>query len=190
MRVLIAEALECVVTRIPFEKITVADIAEEAQISRTTFYRYFKDRNDVVDWMYNQAFAQRVAARGLKLDERYVTQWRQIGECVFEAVQGKPEFYRAVIRYTGQNSFLKTFVDNNIMRNLRVVEPRRRLADDPLDLKYSVCFYFAGVGQLLRQWIEDGMPVSPAKLQRTCERCMPDSLRECFESLAKDGIGN
>ena len=40
----------------PFSKITVDDICESAGIGRRSFYRYFKDKYDLLNWLYDHDF--------------------------------------------------------------------------------------------------------------------------------------
>ena len=47
-----AKAMGKLVERMPLDSITVNDIVAEASASRTTFYRYFKDKNDLLAYVY------------------------------------------------------------------------------------------------------------------------------------------
>lgn len=44
----IAEALFALMEQMPFEKISISDIAKKAGVGRATFYRHFKTKEDVV----------------------------------------------------------------------------------------------------------------------------------------------
>ena len=48
----IANVTEALLRKMPIEKINVKLIVEASKTSRTTFYRYFKDKYDVVIWIY------------------------------------------------------------------------------------------------------------------------------------------
>ena len=43
-------SLKRLLTEKPLAKITIADITEDCQISRMTFYYHFKDIYDLVEW--------------------------------------------------------------------------------------------------------------------------------------------
>ena len=47
-------ALNRLIARMDMEKITTEKIVEEAKISRATFYRYFKDKYDVLNRNYKE----------------------------------------------------------------------------------------------------------------------------------------
>lgn len=47
---MIVDAACRVFKRYPFERVTVQKIIDEAGVSRSSFYKYFKDKFDVVEW--------------------------------------------------------------------------------------------------------------------------------------------
>lgn len=49
----IVEATEELVKSMPFDSVTVTAICKQAGMSRPTFYRYFEDKFDVVQWAWN-----------------------------------------------------------------------------------------------------------------------------------------
>ena len=59
----------------PFEKITIKMITDEAGVIRPTFYNYFCDKYEVVEWIFNEyiiekvraMFEQKMYTEGLKL---------------------------------------------------------------------------------------------------------------------------
>ncbi|MBO7689481.1 MAG: helix-turn-helix transcriptional regulator, partial [Clostridia bacterium] len=53
-RLVILHAFDELVEKVGFSKITVSMLCEEAGVSRATFYRYFKDKYDVMNYNYKQ----------------------------------------------------------------------------------------------------------------------------------------
>jgi len=54
--VALAEGLKSLMTRMPFEKITIRDITDEASVIRTTFYNHFQDKYDLLDWIFYEYY--------------------------------------------------------------------------------------------------------------------------------------
>ena len=54
--VALAESLKSLMTHIPFEKITIRDITDEASVIRTTFYNHFQDKYDLLDWIFYEYY--------------------------------------------------------------------------------------------------------------------------------------
>ena len=54
--VALAESLKSLMMHIPFEKITIRDITDEASVIRTTFYNHFQDKYDLLDWIFYEYY--------------------------------------------------------------------------------------------------------------------------------------
>jgi len=54
--VALAQSLKSLMTRMPFEKITIRDITSEASVIRTTFYNHFQDKYDLLDWIFYEYY--------------------------------------------------------------------------------------------------------------------------------------
>lgn len=49
----LSQALKTLMGQIPFEKITINDVTNEAGVSRNTFYYHFSDINDLLSWTFD-----------------------------------------------------------------------------------------------------------------------------------------
>lgn len=49
----LSQALKELMTTIPFEKITINDVTNEAGVSRNTFYYHFSDINELLEWTFD-----------------------------------------------------------------------------------------------------------------------------------------
>ena len=49
----LSQALKTLMASIPFEKITINDVAQEAGVSRNTFYYHFSDINKLLEWTFD-----------------------------------------------------------------------------------------------------------------------------------------
>lgn len=63
----IAETLESICERTRFDRISTGLIAEEAGISRSSFYYHFESKNAVVIWLSSQAYEQGIDQIGRTL---------------------------------------------------------------------------------------------------------------------------
>ena len=60
-KALIGESLKVLMHDHPFEKITIKMITDEAGVIRPTFYNYFCDKYEVVEWIFNENIIEKSA---------------------------------------------------------------------------------------------------------------------------------
>ena len=97
-RVAIADSMKILLRTNPIEKITIDQILEKAGVSRRSFYRYFKDKYDLLEWIYNYDFCRFVEVRPEKSIWAYYPD-------ILRSLRSDPEFYSSAFVYSGQNSF-------------------------------------------------------------------------------------
>lgn len=85
-----------------FEKISVSDICESCNMNRKSFYYHFRDKYDLVNWIFDTEFME-VASR-----DRYPNFWKLMGNLCDYFYTNK-EFYCKAMKIQGQNSFLEHF---------------------------------------------------------------------------------
>ena len=94
----IAEAMKALMRSSMIEKITTRQIQEAAGVSRRSFYRYFKDKYDLLEWIYNNEFCRFVDVRPEKSIWDYYPD-------ILKSLRADPAFYYSAFSYRGQNSF-------------------------------------------------------------------------------------
>lgn len=79
----------------PIEKITIDSILEIAGVSRRSFYRYFKDKYELLEWIYNYDFCRFVEVRPEKSIWEYYPD-------ILRSLRADPEFYSSAFVYAGK----------------------------------------------------------------------------------------
>ena len=100
----LASSLKELMVEIPFEKITVAHICEKCGMNRKSFYYHFKDKYDLVNWIFDIEYIP--IAKSNVID----TSWSLFESLATYFYENKG-FYRKVMRITGQNSFHEHFCE-------------------------------------------------------------------------------
>ncbi len=171
-RQLLRDALMAlIVERGAWAPITIQDITDHANVSRTTFYLHFKDKDELLvsgmEEMYDALLAQfseevdDVARRHSSIDFDHVAQFADFYR-VMLGRQGSAGFVEAVHRY------LAEVVMKYILHDLL---PPGKPPDMPLEF---LAHYLAGaeIG-LMRWWLNTGMQMPGAELaRRVDELCM------------------
>jgi len=98
----LASALKELMAEVPFEKIQVAHICERCNMNRKSFYYHFKDKYDLVNWIFDTEFMEftKENINVLQSDDR----WEMIERCCWYFYENR-NFYRKALQIKGQNSF-------------------------------------------------------------------------------------
>ncbi len=97
----LAAALRELLEESSFEKVNVAQICERCGMNRKSFYYHFKDKYDLVNWIFDTDFIALVQKRP---DDR----WSFLEMLCFYFYENR-NFYRKALKVKGQNSFSEHF---------------------------------------------------------------------------------
>ncbi len=98
MKKAMADALKVHLRKRAFSKITVDDICITADVGRRSFYRYFKDKYELLNWLYEYEFCDSVEKSPDK------TIWDYFPDICRHLYSDRAFFVNA-FSVTGQNSF-------------------------------------------------------------------------------------
>ena len=97
----------------PFSKISVGDICQVCQMNRKSFYYHFRDKYDLVNWIFQTEFLTAVQRRP------YESTWALIGD-LCEYFYENRAFYHNALSVEGQNSFQDLDVVNQFLNDFPV----------------------------------------------------------------------
>lgn len=156
----LAQALKELMGEMPFDKIKISDICEKCGMNRKSFYYHFKDKYDLVNWIFDVEFFQEVSKPEYLLDELTL---RKMSEYFYE----NRDFYRRALRIEGQNSFREHFRD--ILETLIEMFIKGTVLT-ARDSDFYVKFYTDGIVGSVMRWLKD-------------KDCMPpDEFNELLET--------
>ena len=98
----LASALKELMNEKPFARISVSDICTKCEMNRKSFYYHFKDKYNLVNWIYNTEFLSVVRHK------EYESGWGLLDE-LCEYFYENRDFYRKTFKVDGQNSFSDYF---------------------------------------------------------------------------------
>lgn len=98
----LASALKELMTEEPFSKISVTDICERCGMNRKSFYYHFKDKYDLVNWIFDSEFLLIVRDNSAK------TSW-ELFDALCHYLYDNRKFYKPALQIEGQNSFSDHF---------------------------------------------------------------------------------
>lgn len=94
----IAEATKSLIRAHSIDTITVTEICDKANVNRRTFYRYFHDKYEVVEWIYYH---------DALVNSEHFKDWSVFDYMsrILESLYEDRKYYVNALKYHGQNSF-------------------------------------------------------------------------------------
>ena len=173
---LMADAVKTCMRTTPVEDITVRQIAEVSGLTRQTFYRHFKDKNDLINWYFDIILHESFERMGQ-------------GETIYDGllrkfnyIKEEALFFSAGFRNDEQNN-LKDHdfrMIHDFYRNMihdKTGEYPDTFTDSVLEMYCQSSVY------MTVKWVLNDMPSSPKELADIMIAAMPPSLAEQFEKL-------
>lgn len=104
-----AEALRRLMKKKPFSKISVTDICKQCDVSRKSFYYHFKDKYDLVDWIF-------YTYCGFSLEAENISDFWMFYKKLTTYIYNNKEYYVEVCKVEGAFSFRNT-LSSFLIRN-------------------------------------------------------------------------
>lgn len=166
----IVEAFNTLIADIDFENITIQAIIEEAEVSKATFYRYFKDKYDVMNYNYKHILDDAVRLSTVRNYRDLFLRLYQLGETKLRAIRG-------AFRSTGVNSFERYIYDysRSVVEEVTHLNRGRGLTREE-DLQLDVFCY--GISYMYKKWITGQYDITPSAAADRLYEIMPPTLKD------------
>lgn len=174
MRKAISDALEQLLEEADsLQDISVKDILARCGLSRPTFYRYFSDKYDVVNWSYTY-YVEELSG----LYDAAVLPSEALLRRFVQFFYDKRNYFHKVMDYVGQNSFFEHYLARLTQWYMAVRAPSAGEAP-PLSAqeRYMLLYVASGTAQTLKAWLCGGCAESPEQILRIIEQNLPDVMR-------------
>lgn len=177
----LAMSIKELMKKIPLTKISVQEISDNCGLNRQTFYYHFKDKFDLVNWIY------------------YTEVMKSIGNCksydnwsdgmykTLFYLSNNKSFYINALNTPGQNAFDEYFFNITFELIMGVImDLSKCMTISDMDKKFIADFYTHAFVGIVVQWIKNGMKLSPQvmvyKLQEIVEGSMIGALTRYTDS--------
>lgn len=163
-RSMIIDAFVELTKEIPYNEITVLRIVQEADVSRQTFYRHFKTKedimSDIVDTLITGITQRLQAMSNITLETalvEYFTFWQE-----------NRDFLRII--YEGQIESWMLAKYNEIMQEQFCILRNQFIDLDTRSYHLVMSFFIGGLYQMKRDWYERGYVETPEEMARLLNR--------------------
>ena len=168
----LAAALKELMREMPVSKISVGNICERCEMNRKSFYYHFRDKYDLVNWIYDTEFITVMQRKTIG------SVWEFLEELCRYFYENR-DFYRKALQIRGQNSFEEHFREMLLpveAEYLRGVFPEKELE------QFHINFYADALLCALERWLLDEKSMPPEEFVRMLRSCIYDPGREAAET--------
>ncbi|WP_376797289.1 TetR/AcrR family transcriptional regulator [Thermogemmatispora sp.] len=155
---LLAQALLALIAEKGYEAITIRDITERADIGYATFFRHYRDKDellrDVADVVINELL-------DILLGQQPGSDPGTLGQLIFRYVADHSQVVRVLLGSRGPASLVQHVIQRGSENVLRQHQPR---PDSPVPAEIAAHHLVASSIALIQWWIEHDMPYSPERM--------------------------
>ena len=148
---MLARALKEQLEQYPFNKISVRSICKACGMNRKSFYYHFKDKYDLLNWIFYNEFAACLQEGG---NLNFSSFMEQLSRYLYQ----HQTFYRRAFDVRGQNSFCDYFQEFLVTVCSCALRPY--WAEDQMFDKFAA-FAADVTACAVRQWLQSEPPVLP-----------------------------
>ena len=153
-----------------FDDITVMNIVEASGISKATFYRYFKDKYDILDYGVKNSIDS--------FFEPYLNgnSLQTVHYDFQEYLYSKKEFFYKAMKTEGPNSFENSLIEASIDLFYKIFELKSvAITQEISDITEVYCH---GAVSYLRKWVIGGFKESPEYVSKITYESNPMIIRK------------
>lgn len=174
----LAQTFKEILKDTPVEKITVKMITDKTGILRPTFYKYFQDKYEIIEWIFDQEIRKNI---DVLVDNNL---GNDVPMLLFRCIDKNKEFYRKTFTLDVPQS-IEHLLDNyikEVLTGLMNVEKTEIIVMDVKISKEVIIMYMsAEVTQLVRIWLESGADLTPEELSAGYQYLKEHSISEILE---------
>lgn len=161
----IADKMREIMKHKSIDKIRVTEICKAADIERPTFYYHFKDKYDLVAWMF--------------CTDAYGTNLTSVTSAAAGMNKMKQDilFYKRAYEDSSQNALWRYMLEYFVRRYTELI--KEKLGTDILDtqLAYSIRFYCMGAVGMTQEWVLMDNITSAETVVEMIFQSMPENMR-------------
>ena len=175
----LAAALKKRMETTEFSKIRVSDLLKDCNIVRSTFYYYFSDIYELLEWMLNTELIVLFE----KCDEIYT--WDQGVTMLMEYVRDNSKMCLCAFHIIGRESLERMIYKNCYVLMERFVNTRFSNVEVAAEDKaFIMDFYVRAYVSALAAWLVGGMKKNPQEMVDIIERTVSGGIEDALKRSA------
>lgn len=159
---LLANSLKELMQEKAFDKISISDICDKCQMNRKSFYYHFRDKYDLVNWIFDVEFTA-------VIENQLNKSTLEIMHTMNELLYKDRAFYRKALLIYGQNSFMDHFYQTIF----GIISSR---FEDLMHIKegheFQKRYFTDAIVVTYRRWLLEGYDMTPDVFMEELEKCL------------------
>ena len=179
----LAQAINELMNEKPLVKISIADIVDRCQMNRQSFYYHFRDKYDLVNWIF---YTELITELQNSSNKDEYEELKNICRYLYD----NRAFYINALKFTGQNSFYEYFGEV-IYQLLKAAFNESFGNSDQSD--FNAMFYADALRACIFRWLTSGAKMPPDEFVgkiRSALAISPENQRALLKEAARGALTN
>lgn len=157
-----------------FDYVTIQMIIKESGISKTTFYRHFKDKYDVMEYYYDTNIQRYYKNRAPE-------NWEQHTYSTMSFLAQNKDYFLKALEVEGQNSFSEFIIKySNFYTEMRLKQTKNLEVLSKED-HATIEFFSAGTLRVTELWLRGKIQCSVAEISQFIADFTPEYIRKYLD---------
>jgi len=170
----ILQACNSLMREMPFEKVTVNLIIKRSGISKSTFYRYFLDKYDVMNYNYKRNLDRWIVGSKCK-------NWRDLYYCIFSSSMKDRQREHHAYAVGGDNSYSK-FLHDYSYKTIENMTVSCRGYPLTKEEQFNLSLFCYGGIALNVDWLSGKLDCTVDEMTDMIFMAMPESMRYLWKT--------
>lgn len=175
-RTLLIESFLELTDTMPIKKITVTNITNNCNLRRETFYRYFLDKYELINYIYVEYVQARSVEQFGKSDPKEI--------CLYglQFFQKHPVFVKEAFKDKGQNNFRESLAKSIINAVSEQYQKQYHLEHIPAKDRLALHLFVYGGVSIVTDWVESNFIMPDSLIADAIVDAIPSAFKELFNS--------
>lgn len=172
----LADSMKELMEEKPMSKITISDITESCNLSRKSFYYHFKDKYDLVNWIFYTEFVS-IVQKASSVDI-----WDLL-ESICQYLYENKVFYCNALKVRGQNSFSDYFIE--------VLEPFMlinfgNIFENHVEKEFFSTYFADATRVAITRWLIEDKDIPPKKFVNLTKTAIEGIAFKVIEEIKEE----
>ena len=157
----LAASIKKLMSEHPFSKVSIGDICEQCGMNRKSFYYHFRDKYDLVNWIFDREFV-------LQSKQKTYSSSSEAFLDLCSYIYENKDFYRQALKVVGQNSFSDCFTNYCECCFAKELAVNNDNNVNMFHVKLSVKM----LKNAIEHWLDEKENISPEAFSASFELCL------------------